>query len=191
LGSKIASDEIIQKLEFKPKNFEKPNIFQAIMLSFKHLIDFLKAPSDIHKILLKYSLLEEHPVLPIAFNPFDVMYLVKDADLIHDILLKDPTAFQNRTSFPVVDYVYFKFIENTALLKDGKFNKQLEKNMGGITFTNDEVWKLNRNIGVKLMNDFNFLQFTVPHIIDSTFEMVKHLLKEKRILFHNYKEISI
>lgn len=172
LGTKIAAKEILERFKF-----EKPSILKSFSLCFNHLGDFFKSSEDIHKILLKYSLKNLSPVIPIAFNPFDVMYLVKDADLIHEILIKNSAAFQNRTSFPIVDYTYFKFIKNVLMLKNNTKDVKFEKNMGGITFTNGKVWKENRSIGVKLMNDFEFLCFCVPHLIQTSREMINEMKK--------------
>ncbi|MCB1193723.1 MAG: cytochrome P450 [Leptospiraceae bacterium] len=107
------------------------------------------------------------------------MLLVKDIGLIHPIL-KD-VEYQNRSGFPIIDYIYFLFIKNLNLLKG--IQPKLSKNMGGITFANGEDWKRNRKIGLRVMNDPQFLEYSVKPILTSTDEMIEAMKKSNEEVY--------
>lgn len=114
--------------------------------------------------------------VPILFNPFDSMLLVKDIALIHPIL-KD-LEYQNRSGFPIIDYIYFQFIKHLNTLKGTE--PKLKTNMGGITFSNGEEWKRNRRIGLEVMNDPKFLENSIEPILSSTDDMIKSMIRSKK-----------
>eukprot|EP01124_Arcella_intermedia_P026106 TRINITY_DN4828_c0_g4_i1.p1 TRINITY_DN4828_c0_g4~~TRINITY_DN4828_c0_g4_i1.p1 ORF type:complete len:721 (-),score=193.71 TRINITY_DN4828_c0_g4_i1:26-1963(-) len=180
LGSKIAAKQIMKKMSFVPRRAYSsssepsnpfPTLSSSLRLSLRHLWDFVGQPEEVHKLLLKYAKGSSSPFVPIAFNPFDVVLLVQDAHMVYHILHRSQGAFQNRTSFPIVDYTYFKFVESVIKLRNGGNHLKMSHNMGGVTFTNGATWKKNRSIGVKAMNDIDFLLFCIPHIVKCAEEM--------------------
>jgi hypothetical protein len=151
-------------------------------LATTHLGDFFSRPEDVHKLLLKYA--EEHrknnpnnPFAPISFNPFDTILLAVDPLISHQILHGHQHAFKNRTSFPIIDYTYTRFMKDDV--KSSLFNKikdfvnPIDVNMGGVTFTNGEDWKRNRKMGVQLMGDRDFLLSSIQPILDCTDELIE------------------
>lgn len=145
----------------------------------KQFISFFMKPEDVHKLLLNLANNSSDDFVPILINPFDPMLLVKDIGLIHPIL-KD-VEYQNRSGFPIIDYIYFLFIKNLNLLKG--IQPKLSKNMGGITFANGEDWKRNRKIGLRVMNDPQFLEYSVKPILTSTDEMIEAMKKSNEEVY--------
>lgn len=153
---------------------------------FRQIFSFLKNPQDMHKLILELAQESKEEFVPILLNPFDPMLLVKDASILH-LILKD-VEFQNRSSFPIIDYIYFQFIKNLNSLENKA--PKIHSNMGGITFTNGEEWKRNRRIGLDVMNDPIFLEKSIEPIINSIDAM---LLKigEKKTQFGINEELSL
>lgn len=116
LGSRIASSQILKKFgvrEFhsQPENSRKspfPNLFSSMKLSSVQLTDFLRNSENVHKLLLQYASQHQGPFVPIAFNPFETVLLVNDAEVSKQILHGMNNAFKNRTSFPIIDYTYHR-----------------------------------------------------------------------------------
>ncbi|HMV43534.1 MAG TPA: cytochrome P450 [Leptospiraceae bacterium] len=160
--------------------------FGKIISFFRQIVSFLKNPEDMHKLILKLAEESEEEFVPILLNPFDPMLLVKDASILH-LILKD-VEFQNRSSFPIIDYIYFQFIKNLNSLENK--NPKIHTNMGGITFTNGEEWKRNRKIGLTVMNDPIFLEKSIEPILNSIDAMLLNL-KEKKTQFAISDELSL
>lgn len=148
-----------------------PGIIQSFFIFIKQFFLFIKKPANLHKILLSFADNSSGDFVPILINPFDPMLLVKDVGLIHHIL-KD-TEYQNRSGFPIIDYIYFQFIKELNILKG--IRPKLTTNMGGITFANGEDWKRNRRIGMEVMNDSKFLENSIKPILTSTDDMIEAL----------------
>lgn len=101
-----------------------------------------------------------------------------DAEVSHAILHDShPHVFRNRTSFPIIDYTYHRFV--SAAVTDAQI-PELSHNMGGVTFTNGELWKQNRSIGVKCMGEMNLLLHSISHVLHCTDEMIDEWFKDKR-----------
>ena len=179
LGGRIAAKDIHSTFKRSYSTSAYPPLSSAVKMSATHLSDFAKRPEEVHKLLLQYA--TEHrnknptnPFVPIAFNPFDTMLLVSDAAVSHQILCG--SAFKNRTSFPIIDYTYTRFMNTTkdmSLMEKIKdFVNPIDINMGGVTFTNGEDWKRNRSIGLRLMGNKDFLLGSIVPIMQCTDEII-------------------